>query len=257
MAPSTHTMLGLQIWPFASSAKLMGRLRRNTRSHDGCPRSSRTTLKFLSKVSTEAFVSGNLSDKVDLIVKGVCAECNSGWMSTLENGCKPLLTELLHGREVKLSRDEQRTLCIWVTKTVMVMAFLGSSTRAPYFTADERKQFTFAPAPAKGTVVFLAGYVGRHAFWGTEHPLVFKDDTGEFPGYSATMGFGGVVIQTFSHRAAPGNRWFKVAADFDVASIEIWPRQTESVVWPPEEVFDDEGLRAFAERWMTKEDEAS
>ena len=197
-----------------------------------------------------------ISDKVDLAVKGVCPTCNSGWMSDLENGCKPLLSELISGREVKLSRDDQRMLCVWATKTVMVMEFVGASTRTPYFSAEERKRLMSALAPANGTVVFLAGYVGRHAFWGTEHPLVFKDDRDQFPGYSATMGFGSVVIQTLSHRAPPGNRWFKVAGNFDPASMEIWPRQAESIVWPPDEVFDDEGLRAFAKRWIVTEGEA-
>jgi len=177
-------------------------------------------------------------------------------MSDLENGCKPLLTELISGREVRLSREDQRTICVWATKTAMVMEFTSASTRTPYFTAEERKQLMSALAPADGTVVFLAGYVGRHAFWGTAHPLVFKDDNGQFNGYSATMGFGSVVIQTLSYRAPAGNRWFKVAEDFDPASIEIWPRQEESVVWPPGEVFDDEGFQAFAKRWSVSEGES-
>jgi hypothetical protein len=193
------------------------------------------------------------SDKVDLKVRGVCANCNSGWMSALENNCRPLLTELLYGRENRLSRGDQRLLCAWAIKTVMVMEFLGASARTPYFTARERRQFMETLEPPSGTCVFLAGYVGQHAFWGSEHPIVFKDADGTFSGYSVTMGFGGGVIQTLSYRAASGPRWFKVTANFDSASFEIWPRQSESVVWPPEEVFDDEGLRGFAKRWLVEE----
>lgn len=165
------------------------------------------------------------------------------------------MTELLHGREVQLSRDEQRRLCTWATKTIMVMEFLGASTRLPYFTANERREFMAASAPPSGTAMFLAGYVGRHAFWGTEHPIVFKDGRGEFAGYSATMGFGSVVFQSLSHRAAPGPRWFKVSASFEKAEVEIWPRQSDPAVWPPEEVVDDEGLQAFAQRWLIEKAE--
>jgi hypothetical protein len=191
------------------------------------------------------------SNKVDLTVRCVCAKCNSGWMSNLENEIKPILTEMLHGREVRLTRDNQRRLCIWAIKTVMVMEFLGASSRTPYFTPDERHGFMNSPAPPPSTGVFLAGYVGQHSFCGEEHHIVFKDANSDFPGYSVTMVFGSLVIQTLSHRANAQGRWFKVAANFDSASLEIWPRSTEYALWPPAEVFDDEGIRAFATRWQS------
>lgn len=28
----------------------------------------------------------------------ICADCNNGWMSDLENGCKEVLLDLIHGR---------------------------------------------------------------------------------------------------------------------------------------------------------------
>lgn len=63
-------------------------------------------------------------------VKLVCAECNNGWMSSVEGGVKDLLTSLAftHDRHT-LSKEDQRKLSLWVQKTVLVInKSLGSES---------------------------------------------------------------------------------------------------------------------------------
>lgn len=61
---------------------------------------------------TRSFVSGR-----------VCAECNSGWMSDLENEAKPLLIRLIADPHelATLTKDEQHTVARWTMKTAAVL----------------------------------------------------------------------------------------------------------------------------------------
>ena len=73
------------------------------------------------------------SSKVRL--KCVCATCNNGWMSALEQKCIPLIGALLE--DIELWRDEeyQNLLSRWAVKTAMINDSVQSHTR--FFTSAE------------------------------------------------------------------------------------------------------------------------
>lgn len=54
----------------------------------------------------------------------VCAECNNGWMSRLENAAKPILVSLMEGHRSlpELSRDEATIVAKWTTKIAYLLA---------------------------------------------------------------------------------------------------------------------------------------
>jgi len=54
---------------------------------------------------------------------GVCAGCNGGWMSDLENAVKPILTALIDGTRAfpDLGQSEFRVLARWTMKTVAAL----------------------------------------------------------------------------------------------------------------------------------------
>jgi hypothetical protein len=190
-----------------------------------------------------------ITNKVELKVGGCCTDCNSGWMSRLEGDSKPVLLPLIAGREVHLTADEQRLISAWAVKTPMVLECSGARSRVKYFSQNERSNLRVHRRLPPSTAVFLAGYRGRHAFRASENPAVFFDDTGRFDGYSSTTAFGSLVVQVFSFRRQSGNRLFRVSGNFDEAEVQIWPCRA-TVVWPPEEVFADEGFEAYTGRWI-------
>lgn len=60
-----------------------------------------------------------------LTVKTVCAACNTGWMSKLEEEIKPVLAPMFDDTSITLNKVQQRLLAVWITK----MAFLFDSTK--------------------------------------------------------------------------------------------------------------------------------
>jgi hypothetical protein len=54
----------------------------------------------------------------------VCRQCNTGWMSALENQTRPLLMDLMTGQRTlhALSPEERLLLGRWTTKTVFVLS---------------------------------------------------------------------------------------------------------------------------------------
>ena len=60
----------------------------------------------------------------------VCARCNNGWMSVLENGCKGILLDMIRGgrRPGQLSEAECLLVARWAAKTAYV---LNSSANYP------------------------------------------------------------------------------------------------------------------------------
>jgi hypothetical protein len=61
----------------------------------------------------------------------VCAECNNGWMSSLEARAKDLLIPMMRGEAQTLDQDAQRLIAIWATKTALVFLAHGRRREAP------------------------------------------------------------------------------------------------------------------------------
>jgi len=192
-------------------------------------------------------------NKVELTARAFCGRCNNGWMSDLENEAKPYLIPMLLGYEVKLPSKAQTIVSIWVMKTTMVMEFTGASTRAKHFTPLERRTFSVLQTPPSGVLIFLAGYVGRHAFSAQEHHLNFRRDGNRFPGYSATLQWGALIGQVLAHRGGSESSRFQVRATYDPAECEVWPMKRATITWPPEAVLDDVELPRYAQRWLPPE----
>ena len=57
-----------------------------------------------------------LTAKPRLKVKWLCASCNNGWMSTLENETKPVLESILDDKSKELYAPAQLTIARWAVK---------------------------------------------------------------------------------------------------------------------------------------------
>lgn len=85
----------------------------------------------------------------------VCADCNSGWMSRLEDQVKRLLSPFFHeGRPVRLSVDDLGLLATWATKCWMAYSLTKAPEQNP-FTTQEYRAVAAAPAPLGRSRVWL------------------------------------------------------------------------------------------------------
>ena len=70
-------------------------------------------------------------------IKCVCQNCNSSWMSDLENENEPHILAMMHGNSTILKPAQQRSLARWSILKAMVID--GSSPkRIPFYSSSER-----------------------------------------------------------------------------------------------------------------------
>ncbi len=74
-------------------------------------------------------------------VKVVCATCNNGWMSRLENDAQSLLQRLMADERFDLSEPEQELLALWTTKTMLLYSKCRELIHQP-FGDHEFRSFT-------------------------------------------------------------------------------------------------------------------
>lgn len=75
----------------------------------------------------------------------VCAKCNNGWMSRLQNKVKGRLLPFIQGRYAILSDADHRLLAAWSIMFTMVIEFIDPDTAA--ITPEERRNFSQIAVP--------------------------------------------------------------------------------------------------------------
>ena len=86
------------------------------------------------KQKSNTWKSGKAGPKV----RFVCASCNNGWLSRLENRVKPIIEGLFDEESVTLECSDQKTLVAWGVKNAMVHEALRLAY--PLKTSFDRKR---------------------------------------------------------------------------------------------------------------------
>src|SRR5207249_875584 len=68
---------------------------------------------------------------LSITVDRVCADCNSGWMSRLEDRAKPLLADPIQSRRRRWTPREQRTVATWAYKTALMGGLATGHSHVP------------------------------------------------------------------------------------------------------------------------------
>ncbi len=53
----------------------------------------------------------------------VCRDCNSGWMSEVENETKPLLLNMIGGKEIEITYDDIQKIAFWIALKIVTAEF--------------------------------------------------------------------------------------------------------------------------------------
>jgi hypothetical protein len=183
-------------------------------------------------------------------VKFVCASCNNGWMSQLQERAKPILLPLIKGERTVLGLDAQRLLAGWCAMSVMTSDFFYPETQAiPRADRDYLRDHWMPPSDTWKIWIgrytrekWQAHYI-KNSMPITEEDIAEEGDS-HVPRSNSqmtTIVVGQLYIHAFSCPFAwliekiatiPANGFKKVA--------QIWPTREHFIAWPTDPLTDRE-----------------
>lgn len=174
-------------------------------------------------------------DKIglDIRVNKVCAACNHGWMSRLEETSIDVLTPLIAGLDdvVLLSLPEQRQIALWATKTAMMV----DQTQAdPLLTFPQRSRLRTHRAIPGGTRVWIGACDELNPIV-TSHTVRIELEHLDDPGAPRPIGFftpmkiGHLCLYVFFPQASVVVQHPPI---YRTATARLWPRRRSSLAVP-------------------------
>jgi hypothetical protein len=185
---------------------------------------------------------------LEVTVRRVCAVCNNGWLSELEQAAKPLLEPLILGGTQNLTPAELDTVALWCVKTALLFQFTHPERRdAP----DDHYPWLYEHrTPPPNTFVWIAGYAGtKWSSWYMHQILGLREPGGHDRGdrgYCATVTAGALVFQVIGIDAIPPVEIEK-ASENEQDIAQVWPSKGTALKLPPPLMLDDASLPLFAD----------
>lgn len=149
------------------------------------------------------------SRMLEVKTKHVCRSCNNGWMATLENEAKPVLSRMVRGERCLLDPSEQALVSTWALKAALMSEliwpdrdslipsehykYIREHSRSP----ESSRIWCGAHWPTPFDARFAAAF--EHAY-----QLHFEADGDPHIGYTVMVGIGHVAFQVLGH-TGPGD----------------------------------------------------
>jgi len=191
-------------------------------------------------------------------VKAICEQCNTGWMSRLENDARKIMAPfMVESDKNRICRSEQLFIEFWTLKTAMVFDAVTDAPRQ-FFSVEERTHLatTQRLPTSKNYYVFLAKNTGPREIWAdhysfgmTMDPNGARNFVGRF--YCANFVYGLLAIQLAMCRTSvpPAEIWPKLDPSKLDIHLEITGGERDQE-WPPAVALDDGKLTEFQRRWI-------
>ncbi len=192
------------------------------------------------------------SKKLNIKVRVVCPNCNSGWMSGLEQKAKSILENIIWRNTTTTfgPRDIVSIASFAFTKTVVADAM--AEDKKPFFSPRIRHRFSRSLAVPEAVQVWLAAFHSRtHKSRGIFKSLYHRVDR-RLHFHSFTFGMGDIILQVASPRPLPPpgiNRLLRQNAFWTECTAELWPSNGRPIPWPPGKYLSDDTVDAFVNRW--------
>jgi hypothetical protein len=177
--------------------------------------------------------------------KCVCAGCNSGWMSRLQEDTKPIVLRLVKGDSFDLSVSDQRLLAAWATMGTMTSEFFRPSTVA--ISKHDHLQFWKTGRPIKGWKIWIGDFERGdwppyrvHNAWSysSDNSILRPDTPADMQ--ITTLVFGRLYLHVASSQRpniVRGLAFPKAVTNMILKSI--WPPRTSKIRWPPRQTMTD------------------
>ncbi len=185
----------------------------------------------------------------------VCAACNNGWMSRLEDAASRIIEPLFEHQQQTISARSLPILAAWAVKTAMVLEGLDPAQPRLY-SDSERIQLRLTHAIPQRACVWLAACVEQNTIYAEAEYLYGMKRSPGLRGVATTMAFGSVAIQVLALRVPASVRDFtKVTIQlregpWEEVLVPIWPVHQGNLTWPPRQgLLGESGLKALADRF--------
>lgn len=203
-------------------------------------------LKELRRYGARSKHEGRWSNKIIGYTTPVCEDCNHRWMSTVENDVKKLMISMFfHAR--LLNQQEQDRLALWAA---MKAVLFDAASDKPVVPRGFGHDLNIHRRPHRGMYVWIAACTDTNALMVIPR-LIFSGDrdnkTGEDAviGWCITFSIVRIVFQVFIPFA---DGTLAPLETFNGSVVQLWPRQSPTLDWPPRYQFDGDSVSALAVR---------
>ena len=173
--------------------------------------------------------------------RNVCDSCNSGWMSQIETNAKDILTNLMLGKRITLTSEDQESLINWITLTTIMAEYTDLKHQA--ITTIERELFYDTKKSLSNWRIWIGRYKGTEWIQRYRHQGIAAYSSDNIPStpipntQSSTFVFGELFIHVVSTTVNDMNLRLILPKDLKNKMIQLWPIQRQQLRWPPIEVF--------------------
>jgi len=187
---------------------------------------------------------------LNLVARAVCARCNSGWMSQLEERVRPLLLAFIEaaytGAPFVLAPDQAATVATWAVKTAWIRELTSPS---PSATPQMRHALHQRLLPPEYSAVWAARYVGNLNFDILQTILgIARNDRPWNDGNTRHAQWTCLIFRGIALLVYTVDGWGVPPPQRDQAQwMPLWPSPTV-VRFPPPSTIDDAGVRMAVAR---------
>jgi hypothetical protein len=181
-------------------------------------------------------------------LKAVCRDCNSGWMSSIDERAKGVLTPLIKGERFILDKDRQLIVATWIAMKAMVSEFFFDASTVA-ITPEEREFLRERKEPPDKWKIWIGNYNrgawdGQlvHAVHGIGSPESIAHKDPKWPNtQTTTLVVGHLYCHIFSSDIS-----LRISlGEISRLLAQVWPIQDGFVAWPTN-VIDDTTAAAIA-----------
>jgi hypothetical protein len=181
------------------------------------------------------------------VVRAVCARCNGGWMSEIEENAKPILQDLIYANGRTLDRDDQRKLASWAFLKACIFDELHPTERAVP-TVHRQRLYTYKRPPATGAAIWLGTYdateVGHYAYQALRVGRDELPDPEEPTIYTVTITVGALIVQV-GGSLIPELSFDELPTPPELHLAKIWPERADRIQFSQRHVMNHDTLVGF------------
>ena len=207
------------------------------------------TGKLITKIAKSRMAgSGDLADQT---LRVVCASCNNGWMSRLQEAARPHLLPYIQGSWPRLSPRTRERISSWAAMFAMVTEFANPQRVA--IPAIERKVFSHDLRPPIGSYIWVGRLAGDLPYWFHQRALRMAEDSldvGPVTSQITTITLGHLLLQVYTSTSDLLAFDPKARAK-EQGLVLIWPASAKPVRASDLPVRDAEQVRDLAYTHLT------
>jgi hypothetical protein len=185
-----------------------------------------------------------------LKAKVVCGDCNSGWMSRLENRyAKPAMTDLILGKQsIPIPQSRANSIALFAFKTAVIFEHMSKHRHARFFSREARYRFKSTLEIPNNVRMWMIGFSSRAS--GACFSFYYEiDEHGRIELYVCNFRAGHFAFQVVVDRK-PTFLTIIPHARFEHLAVPFWPRIHDGFVWPPQVMLKSASeFRDFGTRW--------